>query len=197
MATLSRRSLGEIAMLRCQKCGHAASSLTAKFCSRCGGRLVQGVRTDSSESPTSVEQDISAAEPGERLICRARCTQTKHPFAIRFERAVGGTWYARASWIIDDKRAESDVFKGQLTVGSFKKHKDYPGCPHCGNSLFRTCFSCGKGFGCLAYRAPTYTCPWCGASSIPKWGRPSGRPIGTKRIERSRSVIARGRASGA
>jgi hypothetical protein len=131
-------------MLRCQKCGHAASSPTAKFCSRCGGRLVQEVRTDSSECPTGVEQDTSAAGPGERLICRARCTQTKQPFAIRFERAVGGIWYARASWIIDDKRAESDVFKGQLTVGSFKKHKDYPGCPHCGNSLFRTCFSCGR-----------------------------------------------------
>lgn len=156
-------------MLLCQKCGHAASSPSAKFCSRCGGGLVQEVRSESS-----------AAGPGERLICRARCTETKRPFAIRFEKVVGGIWYARTSWIIDDRRAESDVFQNQVTVGNFKKHKDYLGCPHCKNSLFRTCFSCQKGFGCLAYGAPTYTCPWCGDSSTPKWGPPSGRRIGVK-----------------
>lgn len=163
--------------MRCPACGHSPNRADAKFCSRCGQRLSK-IRTPSRKVDEAPEIERSMHGPeGGLLLCRARCTKTKKPFAIRFERFMDGIWYARSSWEIDEKRVNAEVFSAASIIGKFKKHKDYPGCPYCGNSLFRTCFTCNSGLGCLAYLSPTYECPWCGERSAPRWGPPSKRAI--------------------
>jgi hypothetical protein len=162
--------------LSCAKCGHTSSSPQAKFCSRCGSPLSSdGAPATKSKSPN--ESGIEAATPEGAIICRARCAQSKKPFAIKFERGARGVWFARSSWPIEEKKVRASVFSSGSASGSFKKHKDYPGCPHCGNTLWRSCFECNSGLGCLEYGSPLYVCPWCGAESKPRWGRSSNRAI--------------------
>jgi len=159
----------------CPGCGHSASQPDARFCSRCGHSLISHKPARNVCGSTNLEGNHSPPESA--LICRARCSRSKQPFAIKFEQLDRGIWFARSAWSVDEKRISTQVFSSGGVRGHFKKHKDYPGCPYCGNPLWRKCFECNEGFGCLEYGSPLYTCPWCEASSVPKWGRHSSRAI--------------------
>ena len=167
--------MSQLAVPVCGGCGHSASQPDARFCSRCGYQLIS--QTPASETGGSVTPEGDHSSPESVLICRARCSRSKQPFAIKFEQRDRGIWFARSAWAVDEKRIGSQVFSSGAVRGHFKKHGEYPGCPHCGNSLWRMCFECNQGLGCLEYGGPSYTCPWCGALSVPKWGRRSSRTI--------------------
>jgi hypothetical protein len=161
----------------CPGCGHLASSVGARFCSRCGRPLDTKLRSTPDSKVDREAIAVEKSKPEGLLICRARCSRSKQPFALKFERGARGIWFAKSSWIVAEKRIGSPIFSSGTIRGHFRKSDEYGGCPYCQNSLWRSCFKCNLGLGCLQYGSASYICPWCGASSTPNWGKRSRSAI--------------------
>jgi hypothetical protein len=91
--------------MHCQKCGYFVSPPDDNFCTQCGnqlkpkptpGHLPQAVfgATADTIGVTEAQQKPPATPAGSKLLCRARCTQTKQPFAVKFELA-DQIWYSK------------------------------------------------------------------------------------------------------
>jgi hypothetical protein len=98
---------------------------------------------------------------GNVVIVLARCSRTRKPYCISFERTSAKEWTATWSFPIQEAAAArrnyaSDRISGLITSGA-----DFPGCPHCHNrGFFKE--NCGK-VGCWDGINDFITCPWCGA----------------------------------
>ena len=161
---------------RCLGCGHTPSRADAKFCSRCGRPLANAdPKRRKTKDVAATEGDQAAPEAVS--MCRARCSRSRQPFIIKFVQGSRGFWFARSSWVVSEKRIEGPIFESGTIRGRLVKHREYPGCPYCPNDLWRYCFTCNRGFGCIERGSPSYVCPWCGEPSTPKWDSPSGRAI--------------------
>jgi hypothetical protein len=101
------------------------------------------------------------------LFARARCTGTKQPFAIRFERTSKGVWSACGAVNISDRQLSNSAFSSNRIISS-NVSPNYPGCLHCGTDSrkqfagisFVRC-SCGELSCSTGIIGTEILCPWC------------------------------------
>src|SRR5712692_2548867 len=91
---------------RCRGCGHTANQAEARFCSRCGSPLTADTNSKRRKTKGAATGG-ELARPEAVSMCRARCSRSKQPFIIKFEQRDRGTWFARSSWEVSEKRVES------------------------------------------------------------------------------------------
>lgn len=114
----------------------------------------------------------SAAVDEDFVILTGKCSNTKLPYVMRYEKAaspeirtsdfrasadlysLNGVYPMEADYFdLSDDRAISRTVNSNALIGS-------PGCPHCGNAYGFCVCSCG---GLMCIKGPgNATCPWCG-----------------------------------
>ncbi len=95
----------------------------------------------------------------------AKCVHTNNTFYIRFDKAAGGVWcqtygvkFAPQSTTgTSYNKMEIDISK--TTIGPQYK------CPHCGNSSYVRCGTCGK-ITCKPGNTKDFTCAHCGKTGV-------------------------------
>jgi predicted RNA-binding Zn-ribbon protein involved in translation (DUF1610 family) len=76
----------------------------------------------------------------------------------------GRDWVRTWAFPVDERKTKREGFDANAVSGSMTADDEYPGCPHCGETVFVQC-RCGK-IGCaggVRYHSnyADYTCPWC------------------------------------
>ncbi|MUG96837.1 hypothetical protein F7734_32650 [Scytonema sp. UIC 10036] len=98
------------------------------------------------------------------VIVMARCSHSKQGFGIRVEEKSSQHWVADWAFAIKEAAAKREGYDRSEIAGSFEIDAAYPGCPHCEESSFVKCGSCGK-VACWDGKRTTHTCPWCGCKT--------------------------------
>ncbi len=94
------------------------------------------------------------------VIVMGRCSQSKRPFGIRFERHGSDHWGATWAFAIKDAVAKKEGYEKTRMEGRFSFDDCFPGCPHCATHHFFVC-ACGR-LSCMKAERGQVTCPWCG-----------------------------------
>ena len=111
------------------------------------------------------------------VIVRARCSQSKQYFGIRFEEkemdtpGVGShlglgkkVWVGDWSFAVDSQLSKREGYDKNEINGIISVNlKVYPGCPHCSKKLIFEC-SCGQA-ACREGSNQIVTCPSCGRTA--------------------------------
>jgi hypothetical protein len=156
--------------MTCESCSNEVSA-TANFCPFCG------VKLNPSERPQAQpEKSVASASGEENLLVTARCSQSKKPFLIRFERQGKSAWIARTATPLSEQRLRNPALQGTEIQGKIQISGEYPGCPHCGAGLLWLDKSCNSRVNCWNGADPNVSCPWCGST-----GRIVKGAIGTLR----------------
>jgi hypothetical protein len=114
---------------RCLGCGHTAIQAEAKFCSRCGGPLTAVANSKPKKPKGAAATGRAHTIPEAVSMCRARCSRSKQPFIIKFEQRDRGTWFARSSWIVSEKRIESPFSIAARFKGISESTRNIQGAP--------------------------------------------------------------------
>lgn len=138
---------------QCRSCG-AALRAGARFCDQCGAAV--GALT-AGGAPQVHEVDAQFR------LALARCTKTKQPFALRFERDAQApeTWIVVDTLQVQEGTAQRGGYGSAELTGAFMAGPQYHGCPYCGARSTLRC-QCGK-LACWNGTRKSNVCPWCGA----------------------------------
>jgi DNA-directed RNA polymerase subunit RPC12/RpoP len=151
----------------CTRCGNQAEKSGALFCPFCGGKFV--VLQPSAPKPSNVENPVrgsgdSLKKREEVVFVPARCTASKEPFVIRFERRGINEWHAESAAAVDERRLRNPSFQDSQISGSLKIGAEYR-CPHCRAGSIWVDSSCGDKISCWNGNQRSVVCPWCGTSA--------------------------------
>lgn len=98
----------------------------------------------------------------EAFAMTAICSRTKVTFGVTVDN-MEGSYMLMWAFKISPDAARREGYDVTTVHGRVEFHKDYPGCPYCGEKEFCVCGSCGK---ITCYHGETHVeCPHCGFSS--------------------------------
>lgn len=95
----------------------------------------------------------------------AKCVNTNKDFYIRFDKAAGGVWcqtYGVKNKPVDS--TGSSFQSSEIDISTSTVGPQYQ-CPHCGNTGYVRCGSCGK-LTCKPSIVKEFTCAHCGRSGV-------------------------------
>lgn len=96
------------------------------------------------------------------FVMTAMCSRTKGTFGVTVDN-MDGIYVLMWAFKISPDVAKREGYDVKTVRGRVEFHKDYPGCPCCGEKQFYVCGSCGK---IACYHGESHiVCPHCGVSS--------------------------------
>lgn len=95
----------------------------------------------------------------EAAVIMQMCSRNKRPFGVRTQKMEDHDWWRTWSFVIDERRAQSEGYDVTPVQGNLYATKEYPGCPYCGALNFVQCNRCRK-ISCWNQET-RMNCPWC------------------------------------
>lgn len=95
----------------------------------------------------------------EAAVIMQMCSRNKRPFGVRTQKMEDRDWWRTWSFVIDERRAQSEGYDITPVQGNLYATEEYPGCPYCGSYNFVQCNKCRK-ISCWN-KETRMTCPWC------------------------------------
>lgn len=95
----------------------------------------------------------------EAAVIMQMCSRNKRPFGVRTQKMEDRDWWRTWSFIIDERRAQSEGYDITPVLGNLYATEEYPGCPYCGSYNFVQCNRCRK-ISCWN-KETRMMCPWC------------------------------------
>lgn len=95
----------------------------------------------------------------------AKCVKTKADFYIRFDKAAGGVWCQTYGVKFAPQSTAGTAYnKMEIDISKSTFGPQYK-CPHCGNTGYVRCGTCGK-ITCMPSNTKDFTCAHCGKTGV-------------------------------